>query len=539
MVPYIFLFIVIACWFACFPKIFEKAGVESWKGFVPIYNIVIWLKIMEKPWWWILLLLAPGVNLLMLIIMHVELGKSFNLRSGKDAILAIFVPMYVLPTLAFKEGHKFVGPIKYDDKTNKKSRSKEWGDAIIFAVVAATIIRTFMLEAFTIPTPSMESSMLVGDYLFVSKVSYGPKLPNTPISFPFAHHTLPLTEKTPSYVEWFSMPYLRLPGIGSVERNDVVVFNFPEGDTVVADDQAPSYYALIRDKALDVYRIQKNLQWNQITLAHVADFEKQRDHFESIARDAYHKNKELLVRPVDKRENYIKRCVGIAGDKIEIINREIYINGERTEGPEKMMFGYSGRVSSINPEFLRKQYGIEAHSINQNGQDITLHLTNEQLEKIKAIKEFAHLTPDIDLKAENGNLNPDNVWYRYFPVFPNSPKYQWTKDNFGPLDIPAAGTTVQLNLDNLPIYERIISVYEAHDLEVKGADIFIDGVKADSYTFSMDYYWLRGDNRHNSLDSRFWGFVPEDHVVGKAVFIWFSKDPITGIRWNRLFSLVD
>jgi signal peptidase I len=538
MIPYIVLFIVIATWFACLPAIFKKAGQDSWKGYVPVYNLIVWLKIMKKPWWWILLLIVPGVNLLMLVIMHVELSKAFGQRLLKDTWLAIIFPMYVLIILAFKAEHEYVGPIAYDEN-NKKSRGKEWGDAIIFAIVAATIIRTFMLEAFTIPTPSMESSMLVGDYLFVSKMSYGPKLPNTPVSFPFAHHTLPLTAMTPSYVEWFSMPYMRLPGFGDVERNDVVVFNFPEGDTVIAENQAVSYYSEVRNRAFRLWTSHNNVQ--QASAGDIVRYEADRERYEQLAADNFAKMNTLMVRPVDKRENYIKRCVAIAGDEIEIIDRVIYINGEPGIVPENVMFSYPKVIGSVNPSFLKSKYGISEDNILQDpshpGYAYGFHLTDSQHQQLAALPQYADLVASSDDKVAVGEKNQS--MYGYFPIFPNDAKYNWTKDNFGPLNIPAAGETVELTLNNLPIYERLIDLYEGHDLAVKDGQIYIDGAVATTYTFAMNYYWLMGDNRHNSQDSRFWGFVPEDHVVGKAVFVWFSKDPQTGVRWSRVFSLVD
>lgn len=547
MIPYIYLFIVIAVWFATLPKIFEKAGEESWKGYVPVYNWLVWLRIMKKPWWWIILLIVPGVNFLMLIIMHVELSKSFNLRTFKDGLLAVLAPMYTLPMLAFKEEHEYVGPIVYDED-NKKSRSKEWTDAILFAVVAATIIRTFFLEAFTIPTPSMENSMLVGDYLFVSKVSYGAKLPNTPISFPFTHHTFPLTESTKSYVEWFSMPYMRLPGFGDVNRNDVVVFNFPEGDTVIADNQGVSYYSEVRNRAFR--RWLKETKQNSAQPGIMQVYEKDRERYELMIARGIQSSKDILVRPVDKRENYIKRCLAIPGDTIKIIDKVVYINGKRGEAPEEMMFSYmlKGDPIPINQNLLdrlKNSYDISQSCIlrdSYNGQEYMFGytMTASQYAKLKETDVFAGAVLQNDQQVAVGTYNQKvEGGSRYLPIFPNDAQYNWTRDNFGPVCIPKEGATVQLNKKTLPLYERVIDLYEGHDLKVEGDNIYIDGQIATSYTFQMNYYWLMGDNRHNSQDSRFWGFVPEDHVVGKAVFVWFSKDPQTGIRWDRIFSLVD
>lgn len=381
--------------------------------------------------------------------------------------------------------------------SKKKNKLIEWFDALIFAVVAATLIRMFFIEAFTIPTSSMEKSLLVGDYLFVSKVSYGPKLPNTPISFPFAHHTLPFTASTKSYLEWIKWPYKRLAGLGDVMRNDCVVFNFPEGDTVVVQHQDQSYYGLVR-------QLGRDFVWN---------------------------NFDVIVRPLDKKENYIKRCVGMPGDSLSIINGIVYIDGKQSEKIENQQYNYTVITDNtlLNPKTLEKmditEYKILSNSMYE------LSLTWENYEKIKA---FANV------KSITRNIEPDSI--ASFYTFPHNPNFKWNQDNFGPLYIPKAGATIKLTIENLPLYRRAIELYENNKLEVNGNIIRINGQETDKYTFKMNYYWLMGDNRHNSLDSRFWGFVPEDHVVGKAVFIWLSLDPnksfFSKIRWNRLFNLI-
>lgn len=379
----------------------------------------------------------------------------------------------------------------------KQTKVIEWVDALIFAVVAATLIRMFLIEAFTIPTSSMEKTLLVGDYLFVSKVSYGPKIPNTPLSFPFAHHTLPLTNSTKSYLEWIQWPYKRLAGFGDVERNDYVVFNFPEGDTVVVQHQDQSYYALVRQ----------------------------------LGRDFIWNNFDVVVRPVDKKENYIKRCVAIPGDELQIKHGLVYINGQPQEKFEGLQFNYYVRTDGtrINPKALEK-LDITDYQIHSNS-EYEFSLTAENYEKIKA---FANVKSIVRIEK------PDSVRSDY--IFPHSPNYLWNEDNFGPLKMPKAGETVQLTIDNLPIYKRIIDIYEENDLKVENDKIFINGQETNEYTFKLNYYWMMGDNRHNSADSRFWGFVPEDHVVGKAVFIWLSLDKnksfFSKIRWNRMFRYV-
>ena len=398
----------------------------------------------------------------------------------------------------------------------KHSKTVEWIDALIFAVVAATIIRMFFIEAFTIPTSSMEKTLLVGDYLFVSKVSYGPKLPNTPISFPFAHHTLPLTQSTKSYLEWIKMPYKRLLGFNDVQRNDCVVFNFPEGDTVVVQKQEQSYYAILRNAENELIGQYKN----QFTPSE----------FKKMARNYIWDNYDVIVRPVDKKENYIKRCVAIPGDELKIVHGQVFINGKAQEKFEDMEYNYYVRTdgTNINPKVLENLDITDYWK--SSGTDYQLSLTQENFDAIKA---FANVKQIV-------RIDNDTAWNP--SIFPHDKRFAWNEDNFGPIKMPKAGETIQLTLENLPIYKRAISIYEKNDLVVKNNKIFINGKVATTYTFKMNYYWMMGDNRHNSADSRFWGFVPEDHVVGKAVFIWLSLDKnksfLNKIRWSRMFNYI-
>jgi len=385
----------------------------------------------------------------------------------------------------------------------KQTKVVEWVDAIIFAVIAATFIRMFFIEAYTIPTSSMEKSMLIGDYLFVSKTSYGPKLPNTPLSFPFVHHTMPLSKTKKSYVEWIKKPYKRIAGFGKVKNNDVVVFNFPEGDTVAVNVQNQSYYQLVR----------------------------------SYGRDRVWKEKEtfgdIIARPVDKRENYIKRCVGIAGDVLEYKNGQLFVNGKEQQHFPGMQYDnvVTTDGTGINKRMLDEMKIAEDDRHMASNTQYFFPLTQENEEKLKAMK---------NVTSVQRTLIPDANWDQN--IFPYSSNYPWNVDNFGPLEIPKKGQTVKLTIDNLPLYKRIIDLYEANDLKVTDSTIYINGAVADSYTFKMDYYWMMGDNRHNSADSRYWGFVPEDHIVGKAVFIWLSMDKdqpfYNKVRWSRLFSFV-
>ena len=354
-------------------------------------------------------------------------------------------------------------------RTNKTYRkTSEWVEAILFATVVATLIRIFVFEMYVIPTPSMEKSMLVGDYLCVSKTAYGPRIPNTPISMPLVHNTMPFSQTKKSFVEWIKWPYHRLKGFGNVKRNDPVVFNFPEGDTVSLAYPSDSYYNALR--------------------------QYQRRYGDRRGRQML-MDEGIVVRPVDKRENYVKRAVGLPGDTIFIEHSEMWINGQ----PQADIPG--------------KQYN---YTVVTNGTPVN---------------------PDVfeDMGVAKDDIHYDAANYAYVEL-------PLTAENFGPLWIPSKGSTVDLTVENLPLYRRIIETYEGNKLEIKDGRIYINGTPADKYTFAMDYYFMMGDNRHNSLDSRYWGFVPEDHIVGKPSFVWMSLDKDksfpANIRWNRIFSKV-
>lgn len=394
---------------------------------------------------------------------------------------------------------------KKNPPNGKQTKAVEWVDAIIFAVIAASFIRLFFFEAYVIPTSSMEKSMMVGDYLFVSKVAYGPKLPNTPLSFPFVHQSMPMTNhKVKSYVEWIKNPYNRLKGLTSVKNNDIVVFNFPEGDTVAINFPSQNYHDLIR-----MYGHDRVLN-DQRTFGKV------------------------YSRPVDKKENYIKRCIGIPGDIITIIDGDVLVNGKAQ--PEHIGRQYNYIVTTdgslFNPRVLDK-LGV-AHDDREmfSGGRYMFPLTEEQVKGFSELKNVVSVKKFIMPK---GNFDVN--------IFPHHQSYNWNVDNFGPLYIPKKGETIDITLDNLPLYRRAIEVYDGNQLDVKDSTIYINGQQTGKYTFKLNYYWMMGDNRHKSADSRFWGFVPEDHVVGKASIIWMSVDKDKSfpknIRYKRIFNRIN
>lgn len=374
----------------------------------------------------------------------------------------------------------------------------EWVSALLFATVVASLIHIYLFQMYVIPTSSMEKSLLVGDYLYVSKVTYGPKMPNTPLSFPFVHNTMPLSQGKKSFSEAIQLPYHRLKGLRQIESGDVVVFNFPAGDTVLLENQAITYYDVVRDY--------------------------ERQYGKKHGREMLGKNYTIVSRPVDKRENYIKRCVAVAGDTLHIIGGELFVNGVLADKALDEQKYYTIRTSSPLSAYALQNLGITELSAGSN--HYFMPLTESMIKALGKMPNVVSITPYTASEQ----------------AFPHSADYAWTVDNFGPLWVPKKGVTVPLSLDNLPLYERIIDVYEENDLRVEGDEIFINGEKATSYTFKMDYYFMMGDNRHNSADSRYWGFVPEDHIVGKASFIWLSIDREksfpSNIRWNRLFNKV-
>ena len=424
-----------------------------------------------------------------------------------------------------------------------------WVDAIVFALVAVYFVNIYVFQNYQIPSSSLEKSLLVGDYLYVSKLSYGPRVPNTPLSMPLAQHTLPLVN-TKSYIEWPQWDYKRVPGLGKVKRNDIVVFNFPAGDTVATNYQQTDFYSLAYNEGQRMYPNPVNM--DSLTR------KQQRavyDLYYNAGRNLILSNPKMygdvVVRPVDRRENYVKRCVGLPGDTLEIRDAQVYIDGKPLENPEDMQLNYL--VQTTGPyitEDMFRELGIS--------KDDQAMVTNESLFMEMGLTHRdaqGRLAPTYDLpltkkmlETLSGNkklvsrivMEPEMFTGQMYPL---NLYTKWDRNNYGPIWIPKKGATIKLTEDNLPIYERPIRAYEGNTLEVKEDGIYINGKKTDEYTFKMDYYWMMGDNRHNSADARSWGFVPEDHVVGKPIVVWLSLDKDRGwfdgkIRWNRIFKWV-
>ena len=506
----------------------------------------------------------------MLVIMIVETGIAFGKRSTQEQWFFGALPWVAVPQLAFKDESEFIGPRDWSKK--KKSQPREWGEAIVFAVVAATVIRTFFFEAFTIPTSSMESSMNVGDYLFVSKMSYGAKSPMTPISIPLVHNRIPGT-LTDSYVEWFKMPYFRMPGFGDVERMDAMVFNYPHGDTAIVDDflMGHDYHSILTESAIFMASGKSNKAmdnrnnpalYNNACASYLSDPEKYRTQATkqmekgivpySRMSGINFKTGGLKVRPIDKREHYIKRCVGLPGDKLQIKDQVIHIDDQPIQNAENTQFSHVLYLKKpLKRTEIADMFGLHSwYQVKSLTQSQEKHIDERSSQFLITcsegiISEMRANTSLVEKVIDNLSVagNPSG----FLKMFPNSnlvPYNSWNVDNYGPVNIPAEGEVINLTMQNLPIYERIIEAYEGNTLSVIDGKIFINGDESTSYVIKQNYYWLMGDNRHNSADSRFWGFVPEDHVVGRAAFTWMSRKNAndhfeSGIRWNRMFKGVE
>ncbi len=476
---------VIAClilWYVlqgtAYYRFFEKSGQKGLIGFIPIYNYYIHILLIGRPKWWIFLLFVPVVNFFVGLTMHLDIMKSFGKYTYLDQVLGVvFAPLY-MNYIAWTNT-SYVGKATEIPKP-KKSFKKEWFEAIVFAVFCATFIRWIFMEAYVIPTPSMERSLLVGDFLFVNKAEYGPRTPKTPLQIPLTHQTIWGT-KIPSYISWASIPHLRLPSFGKVERNDVVVFNYPP------DDQ-----------------------------------------FNRKIDGSHH--------PMDLKTHYIKRCVAIAGETLEVRGGQVYVNGEVGQNPPQMQFSYFVETDQAIRERIWNDLGIRENQpiATRDGKRGYLILTDQKsLDKLKSFP----FVKNVEMQLNDADEIESDI-------FPNARYFGWNRDHFGPLPIPYRGMTIDITEKNLTMYGSTIRDYEDNeDVSIAIEELTIDGQKLTSYTFKKDYYFMMGDNRHNSLDSRYWGFVSEDFIVGEASFIWMSFDNnasfLNKIRWNRLFKVIN
>jgi len=483
-------------------KMFEKAGAPGWKAFIPFYNTYVMLELAERPKHWVFWQLIPVVGWFISMGIYVEFVKAFGKFHFYEHAMAALVPVLYFPYLGYNKNDRFLGSGVV--KKHKKGTAREWIDAGVFAIVAATLIRTFVFEAYTIPTGSMEKTLLINDFLFVSKFSYGPRIPNTPLSIPFVHNTMPITNGN-SYVEWIKIPYTRWFS-SPVKRKDVVVFNFPAGDTVINLENYQSqrpYYDVARELGrgnMDSGR--------QIIL-------DQPDNFP------------LVIRPVDKQENYIKRCVAVAGDTLQIKDQVVYIDGQAQVFPPESQTYYDVELKGPLPDesVMKEEYNLDVseddYRTTGTPNQYVMLLTWAAREKMLKNGLAKSIVPQIDSSHD---------------VYPYDHIHVWSRDNYGPIWIPAKGSILTLTKDNYTIYERAIRVYEGNKFEMKDGKFYVNDQPVTQYTFKMNYYWMMGDNRHGSQDSRYWGFVPEDHVVGEAWLIWMSWNK--GVRWNRLFKKI-
>ncbi len=470
-------------------KLYVKAGRQAWEAIIPVYNAIVLLKIINRPWWWVFLLFLPVINVIMLPVLWVETIRSFGKNTTVDTTLVICTLGFYIFYVNYALDVSYI----QDRSLKPKTATGEWISSILFAVVAATMVHTYFMQPYTIPTGSLERTLLIGDFLFVSKFHYGARTPTTAVSFPMVHDTIPVL-KTKSYFSAPQYPHFRFPGFQNIKRNDIVVFSWPV-DTVNA--------------------------------------------FQQWGDGKYH------YKPIDKKSNYVKRCVGVPGDSLAVIDGHVYINGKQSELPDRAKLQFSYRIQAkkgFNPTNLYERYKLIFNKnfgpTNQDGGYMAYELSKENAEKLRNNPYISSVTRIIEPK---GNKSKS--------IFPNTGKVDWNRDNFGPIYLPKAGKTIPMNLKNYALYRRVIEVYEGSEMGIKntltvnGTQIALNGTTIANYTFKQDYYWMMGDNRHNSEDSRAWGYVPANHVVGKPVFIWMSWDSnIKGlfnkIRWERLFTTV-
>jgi len=511
-------------------KLYIAAGRKAWEAAIPVYNAVILMKIIHRPAWWVILLFIPVINLLMFPVVWVETIRSF----GKNSLLDSWLVVLSLGFYIFYINYG--APLQYinDRDLNPGTATGEWVSSIVFAVVAASLVHAYFIQPFVIPTGSLEKTLLIGDFLLVSKFHYGARVPMTPLAAPMVHDTLPILG-IPSYIKKPQLPYFRIPGFQKIKRNDIVVFS-----------------------------------WSTDTVRFFRDDSKL--HFK---------------KPIDKKSNYVKRCVGVPGDALSIVDGYVYIDGKQTQLPNRAKTQYTHTIYAQKgvssrtllevgiTEFSRKysaealtqtqaialqENGIQIYNNPQGGyliytksSGIAPELIASQRLALSEIIDRERMATFTDAVAKTLAAKPeidsiakllDIKGFYEASVFPHDPSFAWNKDQYGSIYIPAKGDIIELNIKNLSIYKEIIENYEGNSLSVNGNEILINSIPTSQYTFNQDYYWMMGDNRHNSEDSRYWGFVPEDHIVGKPVFIWMSIDGINDgiknwkIRWDRVFTTV-
>jgi len=474
---FIFFLIIQVVHFLGTWKLYVNAGKKAWEAAIPVYNAIVLMDIIKRPKWWTILLFIPIINLLMYPVVWIETARSFGKNTTLDGFLAVLTLGFYNYYISYATKATYIE----DRDLQSKTAAGEWASSIVFAIIAATLVHTYVMQPYTIPTSSLEKSLLVGDFLFVSKFHYGARTPMTTIAAPMVHDSLPFI-KTKSYLQKPQLPYFRIPGFQDIKRNEIVVFSWPV-DTV----------RFFRDDS------------------------------------GIHAHK-----PVDKKSNYVKRCVGVPGDSLQVIDGYVYINGTRTKLPYRAKPQYFHTVvatSDFNPYSLTSRYESTELGRMQNG-DFTVNLTDANAVKLRKNPLIKSVTKNLSLAGTYDKR-----------VFPHSPQYTWSTDNFGPIYIPEEGKTVALNPASIPFYKRIIEEYEGNNFLIDGDTYYVNGKAVTEYTFKQDYYWMMGDNRQNSEDARAWGYVPYDHIVGKPVFIWFSWDSngkglANKVRWDRVFTTV-